>query len=81
MDLRAGLYARLMKYCLEVLEKLNVNCIKLLYFPPILYGSESWTLSKAHETPLGGFERDFKKMGSRVDVIIRSYIVYLMMLI
>jgi hypothetical protein len=25
--------------------------------PTVLYGSERWTLSKAHETFLGGFER------------------------
>jgi hypothetical protein len=29
-----------------------------MILPAVLYGSEKWTLSKAHEAPLGAFEKE-----------------------
>jgi hypothetical protein len=37
--------------------KTKCQLYKTVILPAVLYGSESWTLSKAHEAPLGGFER------------------------
>jgi hypothetical protein len=66
------------------LTKMENNCIqcKTIILPAVLYGSESWTLSKAHEALLRGFEKNlWSSTGSGKDVTIRNYIVYLMMLI
>jgi hypothetical protein len=47
-----------MKHCLEVLRETKCQLYKTIILPAVLYGSESWTLSKAHEALLGGFERE-----------------------
>jgi hypothetical protein len=47
-----------MKHCLEVLRETKCQLYKTIILPEVLYGSESWTLSKAHEALLGGFERN-----------------------
>jgi hypothetical protein len=38
-------------------RKTKCQLYKTIILPAVLYGSESWTLSKAHEALLGGFER------------------------
>jgi hypothetical protein len=48
--------SKLMKSQL-VKGKLQVN-YKTIILPTVLYGSESWTLSEAHEALLGGFEKN-----------------------
>jgi hypothetical protein len=35
-----------------------MSTVKNYYTSAVLYGSESWTLSKAHEALLGSFERN-----------------------
>jgi hypothetical protein len=50
-----------MKYCMEVSRETKCQLYKTILLPTVLYESESWTLSKAHEVLLGGLERDFKK--------------------
>jgi hypothetical protein len=46
-----------MKHCLEVLRETKCQLYKTIILPAVLYGSESWTLSKAHEALLGGSQR------------------------
>jgi hypothetical protein len=39
-------------------KKTKCQLYKTIILPAVLYGSESWALSKAHEALLGGFERN-----------------------
>jgi hypothetical protein len=48
--------SKLMKSLL-LKRKTKCQCIKTIILPTVLYRSENWTLSKAHEVLLGGFER------------------------
>jgi hypothetical protein len=47
---------KLMKYQL-LKRRTKCQLYKTVTLPTVLYGSESWTLSKAHEELLGGSER------------------------
>jgi hypothetical protein len=38
-------------------RKTKCQLYKTIILPAVLYGTESWTLSKAHEALLGGFKR------------------------
>jgi hypothetical protein len=38
-------------------RKTKCQLYETIILPTVLYGSESWTLIKAHEALLGGFER------------------------
>jgi hypothetical protein len=70
-------------------RKTKCQLYKPTILPTVLYGSESWTLSKAHEALLGVFQRTILRRiygavqidGSGKDITIRNYIVYLMMFI
>jgi hypothetical protein len=42
-------------------RKTKCQLYKTINFPTVVYASESWTLSKAHEAMLGGFERKILK--------------------
>jgi hypothetical protein len=52
-------YYGMLKLMKSKLLKRKTKCqlYKTIILPAVLYGSESWTLSKAHESLLGGFER------------------------
>jgi hypothetical protein len=67
------------------IQKKKSQLYKTVILPAVLCGSESWTLSKADEAVLEGFERRILKRiygAVQIDeVIIRNYTVYLMMLI
>jgi hypothetical protein len=53
-------YYGMLKLMKSQLLKTKTKCqlYKTIIHPTVLYGSESWTLSKAHEAFLGGFERN-----------------------
>jgi hypothetical protein len=72
-----------MEHCLRVLRETKCQLYKTIILPAVLYGSESWTLSKAHEALLGGFERKIlERMCGAIQMdTVRNYIVYLIMLI
>jgi hypothetical protein len=44
--------------CQLLKRKTKCQLYKTIILPTVLYGSESWTLSKAHEALLGGSERN-----------------------
>jgi hypothetical protein len=70
-------------------RKTKCQLYKTIVLRAVLYGSESWTLSKAYEALLGGFERNILRRiygavqidGVCEDISVRNYIVNLMMLI
>jgi hypothetical protein len=43
-------------------RKTKYQPYKTIILPTVLYGSENWTLSKAHEALLGGFERNILRI-------------------
>jgi hypothetical protein len=50
-------------------RKTKRRLYKTIILPAVLYGSESWTLSKAHEALLGGSERKIlRKIYGRVQI-------------
>jgi hypothetical protein len=52
-------YYGMLKLMKSQLLKRKTKCqlYKTIILPTVLFGSESWTLSKTHEALLGGFER------------------------
>jgi hypothetical protein len=41
---------------ISITKEENCQLYKTIILPTVLYGSDSWTLSKAHKALLGGFE-------------------------